>query len=423
MSSFLKNKRSFDQIDGSALLSSLILVLSIVGLMASFVQSSYFQKAEILQLLSFLPNDYPAPLLSEMYPETFGVHYFGDLLLSLRLSEVYAPYETAGVYINTYPLFAGIVIFPLSLMPYWVAVPLFLIFTVSILIAPLTRLLAARSGYEKALLLAPLMVTAPMISVLDRANLQGIVVGFSLVGLVAYLRGNYKFAAIWFALAATMKATPVILLLLLVRVRAWKALMLAMFVGVFLTVSSSIFYKGGPVHNFLKWREAAAGYHDASFEILSAWNNSFLGLFTAVATTGPSFLHGVALWAANSYNIVLLLFFLHLVYFVTNKNTSFFSSTVYIAIFLSNGPPIAGAYTSLFFLLPIAVIFFNKLTKDLPLVLSIILISVYMAPKGILLCEENIFLYTFVNPVVAGLLFLVVTVKDVKSIRNSKLKI
>jgi hypothetical protein len=384
------------------------------GLLVSVVQVSYFQQYTILELISFSSSDSPSPMLQGMYPTPFGNHYFGDFLLPLRLAELPAPYGTTGMYVSAYPLFAGIVLWPLSLLSYWVALPVFLFATLMILVLPLARLLVDREVSEKILLLGPLLLTGPMIAEFDRANLQGLLVGFSLIGLVAFLRKHYKIAGVWFAVAAAMKVTPILLLLLLVKVRAWRALLVSMIVGLGITIFSSFFYQGGPLQNFFEWKTRAATFQDPAIDVLPSLNHSFKGLFAFVATRGPSFLQSSALWAVDSYNAIFLCFFLLMVVFVTRKGTSMFSSVVYICVILSNGPPISYGYTSLFYLLPVAVIFYDKKGEGVLSVMPVLLLALYLAPKGVYICEENIFLYTIANPAIAGLLLITVNLKDVK---------
>ncbi len=377
--------------------------------------ATYMQQGNIEEILSFLASDAPGPLREDMYPAQIGRHYFGDLLLSLRLSEIWAPYETPGIYWNTYPLFAGVVIAPLSLVPYPLAVTIFLFVTVAVLIVPLLVALKESRYSQAVLLVAPLLLVYPMIMVLDRGNLQGIVVGLALIGMIAFLRTHYVVAGVFFALAAAMKATPLLLLLFLVKVRAWKALAVSLLTGLTVTIFSSAFYSGGTVHNLLKWKEAASAYQSPTFDDLVIWNNSFRGMFASLSLVGPSFLQSSMLLASDHYNVISGVCIVFLVGLIVSSKVSLFSSVLYVSVILANGAPITAGYTSLFYFLVVLLIFQNKGESKVSTFFISGLLAAYLAPKGILICGK-VHLYTIVNPLIAGMMVLTAATSDVHSI-------
>ena len=186
------------------MLGALRLASSLTGLVAVYVASVYCRQYTFAELLSFRPFDPPTPMFGWMYPEPFGVHFFGDFLLPLRHSELALPYDTPGIVPSYYPLFAKVVLKPFLLFDYQQALVLFLLVTLVGLLVPIWVMLVPRSIPERLFLTVPLLMTGPMIVVFDRGNLQGLVAAAALIGMVGLLRGHNTAAGFWFGIAAAI---------------------------------------------------------------------------------------------------------------------------------------------------------------------------------------------------------------------------
>jgi hypothetical protein len=81
-----------------------------------------------------------------------------------------------------------------------------------------------------------LVLSYPLLFVLERANLEGIVWTVTALGLTAFVARHHKTAGVLFALAASMKIYPGILVLLLVARKRYKEAVISMVAGVIFTV-------------------------------------------------------------------------------------------------------------------------------------------------------------------------------------------
>lgn len=175
--------------DPARLFAARLLVATIAGLFAIFVASSYFRNGSIASMVAYRSDDFPAFLWPEMYPEPFGVHFFGDFLDTLCHSQVIKPFDTPDMSPVGYPLFNLLVIAPFGLFGYATSLKLYLLATASVLL-PLWYALRGRLPAERMLLVAPLALSGPLLVTLDRGNLQGDVAGSALLGCYFYVRDN-----------------------------------------------------------------------------------------------------------------------------------------------------------------------------------------------------------------------------------------
>ena len=402
-------------VDQPMVLATLMLFASVAGLAAVYVASGYYQQGSFDHLLSFSAADPPGPMWPEMYPDPFGVHFFGDFLLPLRQGELWAPFHTPGIFVAVYPLFANVVIAPFDLLPYTLATILFLTISVVVLLVPLYVLLDGRKVTERLLLVGPLLLTHPLIHTIDRGNLQGLVVGAALFGMVAYLRSNYGVAGVWFGIAAAMKGYPILLLLLLVRERAWKGLWLGLGTGALATVVTAFAFEGGVVHNLRSFWRASSMFRDPGIHDLIRWNQSFKGLFASVTVLGPSVLNGMAQWMMDQYGLVLFCCGTVLMLSAVVRSTSLLSATTYICVVAAMGMDLSRGYNPLMFLLVIAVVFADSAERDLTTLAVLGLLAVFLAPKGVALGEQRIALSTIANPLLASAMVLLLGIRDIRS--------
>ena len=291
--------------DLARLFAAWLVVFVLAGLAATFVASQYLQDGSFGSMVSYKSADRPGRLWLQMYPKPFGIHYFGDFLDTLRHSQVNQPFATPGLSPVGYPLFSLLVIAPFDLVGYATAVRLFLLLTVLLLLVPLWRLLDGRTATDRLLLVTPLAVSAPLLVTLDRGNLQGLVVGFALLGMCSFLRGNRVGAGFWFAIAAAMKVYPVLLLLLLVRARDWRALGVGVLTGLPATWISFRVYGGGIFENSEALWDSVNRFRSESLDVLLLGNHSFKGGLATLVVSGPGWIDGIARWGIDHYDMLL----------------------------------------------------------------------------------------------------------------------
>jgi hypothetical protein len=329
-----------------------------------------------------------------------------------------SPYATEGVFHSMYPLFMLMVIRPLASLSYTPATAIFLLSSVLILLVPL-GLASRKAGIvDRLASVAPFALSAPMIFVLDRGNTQSLVVGMALIGLLAYLRQRYVVAGVCFALSAAMKVYPVLLLLLLVKARKWRALGVSVAVGVFATLLASAMYDGNVFQNLSSLWDATRVFRQPSLEQLLLYNHSFRGGLAAVMTTGPSAVNGLAEWAVLHYEPLLLTMLAGLSALVVLRSTTVFHSVTYISVFLSFGVSISYGYAPVFMFLPVMVLLTGEVERNIGTFVSVVLIAFVLAPKGFVVGGHELALYTYLNPLLAGLLVLQMVVTDLFHLRT-----
>ena len=103
------------------------LVLFVVSFVAMYVSSEYFNVARFSQFVSFQPWDGPGPMPIEAYPKPFGVHFFGDFLLSFRTAGHSSPYFAIGYHDFAYLPMSAILVSPLFFLPFWMSLSIFMI--------------------------------------------------------------------------------------------------------------------------------------------------------------------------------------------------------------------------------------------------------------------------------------------------------
>ena len=395
-------------------------IFSMIGLLSLLIASEYFQQDSFISVISYKSAERPAGLLPSMYPSPFGVHYFGDFLDTLSHSRVSDPFNTPGMSPVGYPLFSLLVIAPFQMFDYHTSLKIYLATTALILFIPLWRFGATRTISERFLIVASLLMSAPLLSTFDRGNIQGLVVGFSLLGLLAYWKDRQMQAGFWFAIAASMKVYPVLLLLLLVRSRNWKALGLSTCTGLFVTWLSFQFFEGGIISNSQDLWDSVTRFRSDSIDVLTSGNHSFRGGFAALAVQGPNWFRGTAESAVTNYNFLLLFALLVLSFLIIQRTTSFLNSVIYLSLLLSYGLGISLSYMPLFLILAVAMIIAGESDRTLSSMLAMGGIALLLAPKGVPECF-GIPLYVIFDPAVALAILLLLVPQDLRrSFRSSQ---
>ena len=377
------------------------LLSSIAGIIMIYVASAYLELDSIGQMFSYRPDDIPGGLWPEMYPTPLGIHYFGDFLDTLRHSQIESPFMTPGMSPTGYPLFSLLVLAPFSLPPYRVALILYLMITAFVLLIPVWRSLRERPFAERLILLSPIVVSAPFLSVLDRGNNQGLVVGLALFGLLAYIRDDRTTAGVLFGLSAAMKIYPVVLILLLVRQRDWRAVGVSVATGATATIAAFFVYGGQPINNLrLFWDTIHLVRTDTTEHLLHA-NHSFKGGLAALEVWPGGWLGRAASWQISHYEATLVLCLIALVLLVTNRSIPLLSAVTYIVVFMSFGTGISFAYQPLFLLLIVVVVYTMQEPQSPASFIAILAVAGMLAPKGIPMGSDAISLFTWVDPALA----------------------
>ena len=404
--------------DPSTFFTAFLFVSAIIGIATMIIATEYFGHDSFLTLTSHKPSDKPAHLMPNMYPEPFGVHYFGDFLDTLKHSTIKDTLSNPYMSPAGYPPFSFIVIAPFQLFSYHDSLKLYIILTALLLTIPIWKSRKTLSISNRVLFVSSLFLSAPLIATFDRGNIQGIVVGFALIGLGAFKQGRHFQAGFWFAISAAMKGYPVLLLLLLVKSRSWNALGLSILLGTFFTWSSFQYFDGFSVSSLEHLWNSVAGFRTDSSSILTDRNHSFRGGISALSIVGPIWLSRILNIFEHNYYIFLLVLFSFLTTLIVSKSTPLFNSVIYISILLSYGIGISYGYSQLFLFLVVLTIPDKSSPSSLDTWVAIGGTAFLLAPKPLSFCQ-GIATYTIIDPVVALLILLIIVPKDIQRLQTS----
>ena len=352
---------------------------------AAYVGAFYLEGFDFPTAVSFDPQDAPFVREDLWQDQSVGVHFFGDYLLPWQQSNRPSPYSPGtDASVSSYLPFAHILVRPFTWLPYHVSLFVFLLASLVVLFAPALYALRNRPVADRVLLaVAGVVLTYPMLSTLDRGNLQGFISALVIVAVLLVERRRYWLSAVLIGLAAAAKGYPLVFVLLLVRQRKWSAAAVA--VGVFVvTVTIPLAaWRGGFIQN-TAWLIAATGEArgGAGEDRLVSSSQSLAGLFSAVEQGDLGALSALAKAAGDHYSVVATMIGLALVALVLlGRRVTTLEATILLACSVTLLPPLVGGYTLTLFFAPILLIFQRGRGSDLAGLAYAILLGLLMAPR------------------------------------------
>lgn len=276
-----------------------LLLIMVVGFFVAVV-SHY-----VLGVYSGRPYPYntflfrPADAFDSTSPAITGSHFFGDLFVNWHHSGDPNPYlHPSTVIPSNYPPFTHLLFRPLSALPYTLALSIFLVGTT----AAVLWLLAAQLKdvtLPLRLLAAGVigLLNYPMLLMLDRGNVEGVVLLFLAAAALSAHRGAWTRSAVLIGAAAAMKGYPLLFVFLLLGARRYRDAAVALSTAAGLTLLSFSTMSGGVFDNARGFLRAVG-----SFEAFGAGDagvqhgSSLHGLASVAAHIWPTmtWLPGVA---------------------------------------------------------------------------------------------------------------------------------
>lgn len=268
------------------ILATQISVCFAIGFAAIYIVSAYLQRSTFENLLSFYGPDGPGMYPNAPLPKPFGVHFFGDFLLPQWQSTLSDPWvfkEVVGPPVNNYLPFPMVIFWVFAQFSYWNSFVIFLISSILILGYPIIRVLKNYSGFQKTqIILSSIVLTGPMISLLDRGNFQFLMIGLGVLATHLFVKKRYWLAAVVFGLAIAMKAYPIVFLILFIREKKWKHLFLSIGTAFVSTWIPLIFYSGSPIQILKSVWENIRIWGDVYAHGYLAYNNSIRGFLLSI---------------------------------------------------------------------------------------------------------------------------------------------
>jgi hypothetical protein len=300
-----------EQVSSTRILATQISIGFAIGFTAIYIVSSYLQRSTFENLLSFYGPDGPAMYPNAPLPNPFGVHFFGDFLLPQWQSTLDDPWvykDLTGPPVNNYLPFTMAVFWIFAQFSYWNSFVFFLISSILILGYPLFKVLKSYSGLQKTqILLSTVVLTGPMISLLDRGNLQLLLIGLCVFAAHSFANKRYSTAAVLFGLAIALKAYPVVFLVLFFREKKWKHLFLTIGTSIIATWIPLILYSGTPIALLRSVWENIRTWGDVYAYGSLAYNNSIRGFLVSVDSLQIPYLSALGNFMYSNMIIVILL--------------------------------------------------------------------------------------------------------------------
>lgn len=268
-----------------------------LAVVSHYVQGVYRRKPYPDNTFLFRPDDGEFPGSQDVV----GVHGFGDLFFTWRLSGDPSPYLDLGqgaFLSSNYLPFTHLLLRPFTWLPYTLVLVLFLI---SLSVA-VVGLLAAQLSYldlPLRLLAAGVLglLNYPVLLMLDRGNVEGLILLFLAAAILLARREAWVISAVLIGAAAAMKGYPVLFVLVLLGARRYRDSVIAVGTAGLLTLLSLLSFSGGLVNNVEAMLAAGRGFNSTADNEFGVQHGSSLrGLASALAELLPTWpsLGGVA---------------------------------------------------------------------------------------------------------------------------------
>jgi hypothetical protein len=286
-----------------------VLLGFVVAVAAHYVVGQYVLRGYPYSTFLFSPKD-ATPLAGG--PNIVGAHYFGDFFETWTTSRGPHPYvDFPLAFPSSYFPLTHVVLFPLAQLPLTLALTLYLGAFTAAFFALVRR---CAGGDRLARTQAALVLTAcstPVLFLLDRGNIEGLLFA-ALVGmLLAYRRERFYLAALLLAIPVAMKGSAGVFWLLFLFDGQIRALALSVFTFAAGTVGALLILPGDTSANVDGLRsaldtlltatdEGTVGLrHSVSlksaFASLGRWNEHFNFFVVHYVVVGLAILLGVAL--------------------------------------------------------------------------------------------------------------------------------
>jgi Glycosyltransferase family 87 len=347
--------------------------------------------------------------LGQPYPyNTFlsnPLYRFSDLYQTWLTTGNPSPYlGSSATFPSSYLPFTHLILKPLTWLPYFLALPLFLVSTA----AAILWLLAAQLR-EVALPLR--LVTAsvigllnyPVLLMLDRGNVESLILLLVAGSALNARRGAWKWSAVLIGAAAAMKGYPLLFVLVLVGARRYRDAAVAVVTAAGLTLVSFMTFSGGLLEN------ARALIHSLGTvfainagEIGVQHGSSLSGLASAVAHTAPAMS-----WLPETVAPISLAVLLVGAIGVASGRLALWQSFAVVAGLTVLVPSVSFDYRLVLLMVPLVVLLREpggSLRRP-----SLLLIGLLFVPKGLPILYGGVSLGVVVNPLLLLLLVLGLT--------------
>jgi hypothetical protein len=186
---------------------------------------------------------------------------FGDFYDSYKFAANRNPYNPGeGETARWYPPFCFTALYPLTLLPPFAAFLLVTVVTITFLLLFTWRALPISDTWTRLLAVFALsFLTYPVLMLLDRGNIDGLL--FVLMGLFvwAYQKGYYRSGVVLLAIASALKIFPALFVLLYIADRRYRHAAMMCALAALITLGGLSWLDGGIVQALDNYRAAVGG--------------------------------------------------------------------------------------------------------------------------------------------------------------------
>ena len=366
-------------------LSTIVALVFTVSFFIIFIAGSYFGRGSIEHLLSFIGNDTPGSFPGSVFPKPIGVHYFGDFLLprwqSIRSSPWFEQDLTATP-INNYLPFTMAVFAAFSRIEYWRSFTIFISISVFSVIVPVW--LSTPRKDRVRVVTSLIFLTGPFISLIDRGNIQFLMIGILASALYLFSKGKTRIAAVLLGLGIALKGYPIVLLVVWVKARRWLDAAVALITAVSLTLIPLLFYRGGVWRNIFRiLRNVGVNEKEYAHAAL-AYNSSLKGFLLSIASLKVPGLESTSLFLFRHVAVLSVLIIVLCLFLCLKAAGNVFEVTLLSVVLMTTMVDYAAPYALGLYFLPL--IFFGEWVPSISEIQKKAIFlcwAIVLAPKGL----------------------------------------
>jgi hypothetical protein len=349
------------------------------GLLVCFLFASYLQRGRFDQLFLFDAPDTP-PVPGDFYPGPLGVHTFGDFLQPLWQSRL-SPSPFISGYSSYLPASNGM-FWLLSWIPYWGAFCVLLSTSLLALLAPFWNVDRGEDLWARTqLLICGVLLTYPVLSALDRGNIQLLTIGLIVLSMSYSKRRQWVWAGICLGLAIGFKAYPALFLILFMKKKMWKSIYVASITSALATIIPLVLFDGGLNQNIRALTKNLGSSQSELSSLALFSNNSLEALALSLQSLGfVSFGSSILVFLP----LVVLILFLCLIAACASREIDSIEISLLISAFCTLSIGFSAGYVLMLFLIPAWFIYGgeSRLSRRWVLIYSVCIAFLFM-PKQV----------------------------------------
>lgn len=239
----------------------------------------FYQGVDVSSILSYRAND-TFPFAGPEHVG-IGVHFFGDYAVPHLWAIQSNPWIDTdwppAMNPDSYPPLLIAVYSGFSVFPYKIGLFAYLICSAVALLVPAVWAARRLEWLEAAsLLVIGTLLTTPVLMTLDRGNSVAFIVPLLFGTFLLLTSGRWTWAAVLIAVMTCLKLYPIMLLILLVALRKWRAAVICLAATVLLTVAA--FWLYGPLGEELTYWLKALRSFSTPAELEQGGNYSVFGI-------------------------------------------------------------------------------------------------------------------------------------------------